>query len=190
MIAKKVPLKKSPVISKEIIEQVASIETPKIIPNMFMGASNQIPVSNTYVASDGDIVKIGMFNNTRVVEIEMCSASLEQIEQLSMYATDDEKTSTITRRPKVKVNDNMIELCEISLGHYRNCISRITDIEKTIIGKRTYYDKSTGLRKEKDTGNTIFKTILMCDSANEAIALNMLKNIFKQYSKISVEWFV
>ena len=157
--------------------------------DLVMNEAGDIFASSYYVDSSGDLIKKANINGCSCVITEFCDISLARMAENAMYiASDDNKPTSVSRAPRVKVNDDMIEICEISLGHWRNTISKVADIEKYVIGKRVYYDKSTGQRKDKDNGNTDFRTIIMCDNSNIEVAKNMLKNIFKVNSKIAVEW--
>lgn len=146
--------------------------------------------SFTYVDSHGDIIRKNILDGCHIVEIGLSDASFEQNEKLAMFNVDTLNISNenATRKTKAIVNDNMTELCEVSLGYWRNLISKIDGIEKLVIGVRTYYDKTTGLRKEKDGLNTNYATMIMTDNSNIEAATNMLKDIFKKNPKIVATW--
>lgn len=184
---KKMPPKKAATIDINIaeknIKQAIAIPTGK-----FLGVNNDIICSHSYVDSHGDIVKFGILENgTRIVEFDLCENSIEQSENAAMYNTNEENSSSV-RKPRIKIEGNTTELAEISLGNWRNTISKIEGIDNLIIGIRTYYDKTTLLRKDKDNGNTTFKTILACNTDNIEAATKLLNDIFKKYSKVAVEW--
>lgn len=97
--------------------------------------------------------------------------------------------SNIIRKPRVSISGNMTEICEVSLGTWRNFISDRKDIENILIGKRAYYDKNTGIRKDKDGANTSYKFIVMCNNDNIEMAKSLLKNILSKIDKIG-EWLI
>jgi len=169
-------------IAEKNIKQAIAIPTGK-----FLGVNNDIICSHSYIDHSGDIVKFGMLDGIKIVEIELCDNSIEQSENAAMYNTNEENSSSV-RKSRIKIEGNTTELAEISLGNWRNTISKIEGIDNLIIGIRTYYDKTTLLRKDKDNGNTTFKTILACNSENVEAATKLLNDIFKKYSKVSVEW--
>ena len=110
------------------------------------------------------------------------------INNIRVYYDTDMEKPTVTRAARISISDNASEICEISLGNYRNYISKVDGIEKIVMAKRIYYDKTSGLRKDKDSGNTDFRTMFYA-IGDITECTNKLKDIFKNFSKIAVTWY-
>ena len=110
------------------------------------------------------------------------------INNIRVYYDTDMEKPTVTRAARIKVDGDMIELCEIKLGYWRKYYDKNESIKDLFIGKRTYYDKATGLKKLKDNGNTDFRTMIMCVPDKQDLAIAKIKEIAKQDNKIHIDW--
>lgn len=161
------------------------------IGSLRMGVNKNILVSSFYIDSNGDLIKKGICEGTVITEFEYSLDNFNTICGTYDNNNDDEyyteEKSVISRAPKAKITDDMVELCEVSLGTWRNYIQKL-DNNSTFIGKRIYYDKSTNLRKDKDNGNTIYATIIICKTDIKDNAILELKQMLKENNLSVNEW--
>lgn len=178
-----------PPLKKDIVN-IAAHNIATVAKNdsgLYLDNDNVIPATVTYKSEDGDIVVIHRDGKNTIVSIIN--------ESMLTDMSDEVFVETATRKPRIKqilnTTGENINLCEISLGNWRNKVSKENDILSLVMGKRTYYDKTTGEELENDkSGNVEYKTIIMCSTAKRDEAINTLKAIFAHNEKIAVEWFI
>ena len=211
MIIKKMPNKKSPDMSIAISEKVVVnkpitngkvvsflgtnttiLDISKVTANMLhLGATNNIKCDSFYVDSEGNLTKKAICEGQVITEFEY---SLDNFNFICLENNNEdyyieEKSNVSTRAPRVKVNSDSIELCEIKLGYFRKYYKDNT--ANLIVGVRTYYDKNSGVKKDNDKdGNIDYRSMLTCSPENKIVAIEHIKNIAKQDKAITFEWFV
>jgi hypothetical protein len=168
-------------ISKNIISSVNAttneVVQRSVLKNVFMGANNDIPVSTMYVDSEGDIVKIGICGNSHIVEIELSEANLKHIEQVcDMNVTDDKISSGITRK-RVQLDSSNIDICRVTLGLWRNYISK----HATIIALNVQGIRETYTMNDK----VIYETTIKCKAEHKQQVIDIIRS----YNKTVIEWY-
>lgn len=153
----------------------------KVIPNMFMGENNDIPVSNMYVDSQGDIIKMGMCGASRIVEVELCDKSLAEIEALcSLNISDDTniRNSSGITRVRVNIATTDVDICKVSLGTYRNYIQ----YNEKFIALNT---KQKRVTYQDSRNKTVYDSVIYCAPENKDAIISLIK----QLNKSVIEWY-
>lgn len=161
------------------------------IKTIRMGASNQIACEKIYIDSLGNMTLMGTHDGNPYCEFEyslqnfneLCN-TFENVETEEYYT---ENHNTTPRAAKSKICDTDIELCEVTLGTWRNYIQKANS--NILLQKRKYYDKTTGEVKDKETSNTSYNSVIFCKAENKDTALTELKQILKANNKSVIEWF-
>lgn len=152
----------------------------------YVDNDNTIRATTWYKADDGDIVLIANTGGRTIVTV---------INESMLEDRSDDVPHITQRQPRIKQlldtkTGNTIELCEISLGHFRNKLSKVDNILTIIAGVRKYYDKTTGEELENDkSGNVEYKTRIICDASKREQAIEILNKFFKANEKVIAEWF-
>ena len=154
----------------------------------YVDVANTIPATIHYVADDGDIIAIANVDGRTIVTV----INESMLDDMS----DTPVQTAAVRQPRIKQlldtkDGNNVQLCEISLGHWRNKLSKVPNILGYIAGIRKYYDKTTGEELENDkNGNVEYKTLIICDSSKQEKAIEILNTFFAENEKVAVEWFI
>jgi len=183
--------KQSPEIARDIVlatarlsERVKSLNVTSsseakaisVVKGLYNGVEGNIPVNFAYVDSNGDTVKISnLSNGTKLIEIEPCEATLEYEAKLyENVGSDDEKTSTGITRQRIKLDSNLIDLCLVSLGFYRNYLQAL-DIKGE---RKTHQDENN---------KTIYQTLIKCKQEDIEKTTKLIKSFNKP--NMIVEWY-
>lgn len=184
--------KSHPEISKQIIKTLnassnSDVKAITVIKDKFNGVDNNIAVNVCYIDSNGDMVKISKLPDGRsIVEIEPCEETL-QYEAL-LYennGSDDEKTSSGITRQRIKLEGNEIDVCQVTLGTYRNYIEDVAVFDNLNVKQ-----KRIPIPKLDSNGNIIPKSFtyesrIMCPPSNKDAVIKLIKEL----KKTVIEWF-
>lgn len=184
--------KSLPEISKQIIKTMnassnSDVKAITVIKNVFNGINNDIAVNLMYVDSNGDMVKISKFADGRsLIEIEPCEETIKYDELLcETIETNDEKISTGITRQRIKLEGNEIDICQMTLGTYRNYIEDVAVFDNLNVKQ-----KRIPIPKLDNNGNIIPKSFtyesrIMCPPANKEQVIKLIKEL----KKTIIEWF-
>jgi hypothetical protein len=157
------------------VSDKSDIKAISVVKGVFNGMNNDIPVNFAYVDSNGDMVKISnLSNGTKLIEIEPCEATLEYEAKLYDNVSDDEKTSTGVTRQRIKLDSNLVDLCLVSLGFYRNYLQSL-DIKGE---RKTHQDENN---------KTIYQTLIKCKQEDIEKTTKLIKSFNKP--NMIVEWY-
>lgn len=181
--------KKTPEIARNIIEQVNAktneVTTIQVIKDVFNGVENNIPVTSMYVDSHGDLVKISRMGNSVLVETEMCEESLKHIEALcDMNISDDRNSSGITRR-RIQFEGNEIDVCQITLGTYRNYIEKNNDFINLGVKQKRIPIPKLNADGEVIPDSFTYESRIMCLAENKDEVIRLIRKL----NKTVIEWF-
>lgn len=172
-------------ISEEIVEKVAIKDDGKT--QYYIDSECKIPATSYYVASDGDIVMTAKIGKTTIVTC-INNSALEDMSEKTDTRTATSTAERQQRKKTVTISGDSIEICEISLGHYRNKVAKVAGIDEILTGVRRYYDKTTGEQLENDkNGNVNYRTAIICSVANKELAIAKMKEIAEN-SNIKIDW--
>ena len=155
--------------------------------NLLMTANDVEPVyaENYYVSSDGDIIKTAIINGVKYVEVEMCEESLKHIETLcDMNVTDHTNSSGITRR-RIQFEGTEIDVCQVTLGTYRNYIEKNTDFINLSVKQKRIPIPKLNENGEEISGSFTYESRIMCPAENKEEVIRLIRKL----NKTIIEWF-
>ena len=148
----------------------------------FEYAGEIIECISYYIDVNNDLVKVGIYENKRVTDTEICAeneALLNSSFDEKCYSDNDDNVTVSKRQSPSKITDNMIEIAESTLGTYRNYIQHNEAAKEIILSKRIYYVQGTYIRKPSDGPNTSHARLYYCVEANKDRAVALIKKICK-----------
>jgi hypothetical protein len=140
-------------------------------------SSEPIYAESYYIDSAGDLIKSANINGVKCVIVELCDASLAEIEALcSLNISDDThvRNSSGISRVRVNIATTDVQLCKVTLGFYRNYLQKL-DIK----GNRTTYQDAQN--------KTVYESVIMCPESDIEKITKQIKSFNK--SNMVVEWY-
>lgn len=156
---------------------------------------NPVYAFNHYVTDEGDLMLMYYIDNIRSFKQVLCNetlASYEIFDTLEKEKSAPKVKSLPMKSDKSKIAiDNLIDICETTLGTARNHIEKhdLFNNQDFIFAKRIYRDCTTKLLKPKDDGNTSNMRLYQCEPENKDRAIILMKAILSKTNKVAEQWF-